>query len=171
MDFLTSISNFNWADYAVIAFILISTLISLVRGFVREAISLCTWIIAFWIAFAFSNIMSVFFEGYIQTQSIRVVVSFVLLFVIVLIFGGVVNFLIGELVNKTGLSGTDRTLGTVFGFMRGILLVALLMLLGMMTSFSHADWWKHSILIPHFKELVQWMQHFLPGKWSVALGK
>jgi membrane protein required for colicin V production len=166
MNFLTTVAHFNWFDFTIVGLILVSVLISLVRGFVRESISLLTWLIAFGVAYKFCNPLGNLFLNYIKTPSIRVVIGFIILFVLILILGGVINFLISELVSKTGLSGTDRALGMIFGFGRGVVLVAILLLLGNMTSFSHEEWWKNSVLIPHFKGVANWLQQYMPQKLS-----
>ncbi|MFA6409151.1 MAG: CvpA family protein [Gammaproteobacteria bacterium] len=154
----------NWADYAILIIVGVSTLVSLVRGFVREAISLCTWIIAAWIAFKFSSLCANLFIGYIKTPSLRLVVAFLILFVGILIIGALINFLIYELISHTGLSGTDRVLGMLFGAGRGLLLVGVLVLLGNMSAATKDKWWTDSVLIPRFQGLATWLHSFLPEK-------
>jgi len=155
---------FNWADYAILGIVGISMVISLMRGFVREAISLITWIVAIWVAYKFNGVIAGFLTHYIKTPSIRLVVAFVLLFIIVLIIGALINFLISQLITSTGLGGTDRVLGILFGILRGILLVGVLILLAEMTTLPKDPWWEKSVFIPHFKSLTTWMHGYLPEK-------
>ena len=115
---------FTWVDWAIIAIIAISSLISLKRGFVKEALSLVTWIIAGVVAWMFGGALSQHLTDFIEMPSARVIAGCAILFVATLLVGALVNFLIGELVRVTGLSGTDRFLGMVFGGARGALLVA-----------------------------------------------
>lgn len=96
---------------AILAIIAISSLISLKRGFVKEALSLLTWIIAGAVAWMFGGSLSQYLEAYIQTPSARVIAGCAILFVATLLVGAMINFLIGELIRVTGLSGTDRFLG------------------------------------------------------------
>lgn len=80
-----------------------------------------------------------------------------ILFIATLIIGAIVNYVISQLVDKTGLSGTDRVLGACFGLLRGVLIVAaLLFFVDTFTNFSQSDWWKNSKLIPHFGFIVEW---------------
>jgi membrane protein required for colicin V production len=153
---------FNWADYFIIAIIFISTVISLMRGFTSEALSLIIWIIAAVIAFKGAPSVGKFFSNIVQTASIRFLIGFVAIFIIILIMGAVINHLMGIFVLSTGLSGTNRLLGMVFGFGRGILLIAIFILFARSTSLVRDTWWQSSQLIPHFRETTNWLHQFLP---------
>jgi membrane protein required for colicin V production len=107
-----------WIDYAILAIIGISTLVSLVRGFTKEAVSLVIWIGAFFIASTFyANLANLLTN--ISDQFLRNAAAISILFITTLVLGALLNYLIGQLVNKTGLSGTDRVLGLVFGRFEG----------------------------------------------------
>ena len=160
----------NWADYAIIITILLSIVISLVRGFVREAMSLASWILALWVGLTFSSTLATLLEAYIKTAPLRMVVAFFILFAITLILGAIINFVICQFVKKTGLSGTDRMLGMVFGLGRGVLLVALLLLVAQLSSLPNDTWWTTSVLISKFTGIVTWIQGFLPDTLTVNTG-
>jgi len=162
--------SLNWADCFIIAVITISMLLSLIRGFVREVLSLATWVVAFVVAFKFSGKLAVVFAGYLKTPSLRLAIAFAILFIITLILGGLFGFLLSQLIVKTGLSGTDRILGMVFGVARGVLVITVLLLLVTVTTHKDAGWEQHSVLIPHFRWLVHWLRGFLPAK-MVGLAK
>ncbi len=151
-----------WVDYAILGIIGLSALISLVRGFVRETVSLLIWVAAFVVAWTYFREMAAHLSGWIETPSLQLGVAFILLLLVVLILGGLVGFLIGQLVDKTGLSGTDRLLGMVFGAARGAVLVAILVLLAGLTPFPQDPWWMQSLLIPHFQNLAVWLLSLLP---------
>ena len=157
----------NWADYAIIITILLSIVISLVRGFVREAMSLASWILALWVGITFSPALASLLEAFIKPPPLRMVVAFFILFAITLILGAIINFVICQFVKKTGLSGTDRMLGMVFGLGRGVILVALLLLVGGLSSLDNDSWWTTSVLIPKFSGMVTWIQGFLPDTLTV----
>ncbi len=157
-----SFQSIGWADWTIIGIIVASTLISLIRGFVREALSLATWAIAAWVGFKFSLPFSKLLPAFIHSPTIRNVTAFAILFLATLIVGVLINILISTLVNKTGLSGTDRLLGMCFGVARGVLLVAVIVLLVNMTQVKKDEWFEQSQLIPHFQGLATWLQEFLP---------
>ncbi|MEC8880501.1 MAG: CvpA family protein [Pseudomonadota bacterium] len=145
----------NLADGIILFIIAASALISVRRGFTREAFSLLTWVAAFIVARLFSPALEVLLADSIETPSLRLAVAFGLLFTVTLIVGALINHLLGELIRVTGLSGTDRLLGMVFGALRGALVVVVLGALGH-HLFSEDAWWRESLLVPHFAMLEDW---------------
>ena len=150
-----------WIDYVILGIIGLSALISLIRGFVREALSLMVWVAAFWVAWSFFRELAAQLDWF-NVPSVRLGVAFAMLFVATLMLGALVNFLVSQLVEKTGLSGTDRLIGVLFGAARGALLVAVLVLLAGLTPFPEDPWWKDSQLIGYFQELAIWLKTLLP---------
>nr|WP_218057648.1 CvpA family protein [Gilliamella apicola] len=151
----------NWVDFTIIGVIVFSALISIVRGFVREALSLISWILAFFIASRF-YIYIVAYLTYFDSELMRIAVAVAILFVSTLLVCSVVSYIIGELVQKTGLSGTDRVLGIGFGVLRGILVVAaILFLVDTFTPLSQSPFWTRSQLIPHFSFIIRWFFDFI----------
>lgn len=159
---MQAISSLNWADYTILVVLAFSVIISLIRGFVREAMSLITWVAAFWIAFTFYGILSSMLEGDIHSANLRMIVAFGGLFLATLIIGGLINYLIGHLVDRTGLSGTDRVLGLGFGFARGVLLVTVMLMLAELTPMPNDVWWRTSVLIPQFQPIEKWLRGYMP---------
>ena len=138
-------------DIAIVAIIAISGCISLVRGFVKEAMSLVIWLTAFVVAMTFKELIAELLVNMIALASMRQLAAWLMLFVGTLLFGAMVNFLLGKLVSSTGLSGTDRTLGLVFGVFRGLLVVlALVVMLPEALPVDQDLWWTSSKLIPVF---------------------
>jgi membrane protein required for colicin V production len=144
----------NWIDFVIIGVIALSALISLIRGFVKEALSLVIWFGAFFIASNYYERLAVYFTNF-QDDMVRKGAAIALLFVTTLIVGAIVNYVVAQLVEKTGLSGTDRVLGVVFGTLRGLLIVtALLFFMDAFTTFSTSEWWRDSQLIPEFSRII-----------------
>jgi membrane protein required for colicin V production len=160
------VSSFNWVDCAIIGIILISVLISLVRGFVREALSLATWIGAIWVGIHYYAAASIWLEPHISSTPIRMGVAFFILFIIALLIGSIISFILVRFIHKTGLSGTDRTLGIVFGLARGFIVVSIALLMGQMIfpvgSSSAANVFAESALASQFTPIMDWLKEFLP---------
>ena len=127
----------------------------------REAFSLAAWILAFWVSWTFFRDLSVHMP-WVEVPSLRLGAAFVTLFLVTLILGALVNFLIGQLVDKSGLSGTDRMVGVLFGAARGVVLVSILVLLAGLTPFPEDPWWQESQLLGYFSELAVWLRDLLP---------
>jgi len=155
-----------WPDIAILVIVSISALISLFRGFVREVLSVVAWVVAFWVAFRFSSKFAPLFEAFVELPSVRTVLAFVVLLVATLVVIGLVNFLIAKIIDSTGLTGTDRALGMIFGILRGVAIVGVLVFLAGATPFPQDDWWRQSIFISHFEELAEFMLQFLPPNFA-----
>lgn len=158
-----------WVDYAILAVIGLSALISVLRGFIREALSLAGWVLAFWVSLTFSASVAGLLADKIATPSVREAVAFFALFVGVLLLTAVAIYVAGLLIDKTGLSGTDRMLGVVFGVARGAIIVALLVLLAGLTPLPRDPWWHESLFIPHFQALAAEIQRLLPPDIAARL--
>lgn len=158
--------SFTWVDYFIIVVILFSTLISLMRGFSAEAISLFTWVVAVIVAFKFTRALGDLLSGLIHNSSLRFIVSFIILFILIMIIGTVINHILGAMIKNSGLSSTNRILGMLFGFARGVLLIAIFILFAKMTSVIREAWWQSSALIPYFHGLVNWLQQFIPDHFN-----
>lgn len=152
----------NWFDLAIIGVVLIFFVIGIVRGFIREVLSLLSWILAFWVAFTFADPISHIFQAYIEAPVLRIVASFAALFISTLILLTVISFLIHKLLSVSGIKGTDRALGGLFGGVKGLVIIALLMLFAHETVLPQEKWWRNSLLAGHFQPLVLIIRDLLP---------
>lgn len=152
-----------WIDYTFLGLILISSVIGFFRGFIREAFSLLVWMIAIWVGLTFSREFSSLLETVISYPSARIAASFAILFFVTLILGALISYLLGELVRKTGLTGTDRFIGMIFGIARGLVVVAIMVMLAGLTPLPEDSWWKQSELIPPFQALAVWLRDHIPS--------
>lgn len=152
-----------WIDYAILGVITLSALVGFFRGFVREAIGLATWVLAFFIAYKLAEPMAGLLENWISVRSVRLAAAFGGLFIITLVIGAIVNYSIAKLVTGTGFAGTDRALGGVFGVLRGAAILVLLVLFAGLTAVPRDDWWQQSIFIAHLQEGALSVRAWLPS--------
>lgn len=152
----------NWADIIILSIIGISVIIGLLRGFVREVLSLVAWVAAFWIAFAFTQRASGLLTEHVSIPTARYVIAFVCLLLLALLAIGLINHFIGKLISRGGLGGTDRMLGLVFGVVRGVAIVGILVFLAGLTPVPQDPWWRESVLLGHFESLALIAISFLP---------
>ncbi len=120
------------------------------------------WGVATWVGLHFSRSLSELIESLIRSPSARIIVAFIILFLITLVLGALVSYLLGELVKKTGLTGSDRFAGMIFGITRGLIVVSLVVMLAGLTPLPEDTWWKESVLIPPFQSLAVWLRDFIP---------
>ena len=116
-------AHLNWVDWFILVILAVSILVSLWRGFAREAISLAAWVAAFIVANVFVDQLAGVLASWINNITGRYVAAYAILFVGTLMLGGVTGILAAQLMKVTGLSVLDRVLGTVFGFARGVILI------------------------------------------------
>jgi len=152
-----------WIDYAIIGLIAISAILGITRGFVREVFSIAAWVAAIWVGLSFSRELSFYLRTLIEHPAGRMAAAFAGLVVITLIVGGLVGFLVRQIIDKTGLTGSDRLAGLVFGIARGMVVVAMLVLLAGLTSLPNDSWWRESMLIAPFQSLALWLRDQAPA--------
>lgn len=152
-----------WIDYAIITLVLISSVIGLLHGFVREAFSLVIWVVALGVGLSFSKDFSSLLTGMISYPSIRSAIAFLILFIATLIVGALLNYLLSGLVKTTGLTGSDRFIGMFFGIARGVIIVSIVVMLAGLTPLPEDSWWKESVLIPLFQSLAVWLGNYIPS--------
>lgn len=152
----------TWADYAILGTITISILVGALRGFIKEVFSLVVWAAAFIIAYQYGGDVAALMDNHISLPSARTAMGFTGLFIVVLLIGGLLNYLLGRLVESTGLTGTDRLLGGVFGTARGLALVVAVLLVAGFTPIPADPWWKDAQLIQRMMPFVEWSSGFLP---------
>ncbi|AMA64913.1 Colicin V production protein [Candidatus Arsenophonus lipoptenae] len=146
-----------WIDYGIVAIISFSTFIGLIRGFIRELVSLITWCCAFFITSEFYSYIASYFTNFFDNILISNIITILFLFIFILIIGLIVGNIISLLISKTGLTGIDRVLGFFFGILRGVIITSIIIFfIDIFTPISQSDDWKKSELIYKFINIVNW---------------
>ncbi len=149
-------------DYVVIGIVGLSLLFGLWRGVVGELIALAAWVLAVIAALEFGGWAGEMVFAGIADPAIRTLAGCVLLFVGVLVVMALVRMLVNSMVKALGLSVSDRILGMVFGVVRGLLVVMVLVGLGGMTSLPKQGWWKDAMLAQPMEIAVLVVKPWLP---------
>lgn len=159
-----SLSSINWIDVALGGAVVISMIVGVSRGLIREVLSLIAWALSIWVAYRFSQDVSKTIQQFIQDEQISYLAAFGGLFLVTLFAIGMLNLLIGMLLNLTKLSGTDRLLGVIFGFLRGIIIAALLVFVGrFIPDLTESQMWKNASFVRPFSGLANWGINRLPA--------
>jgi membrane protein required for colicin V production len=157
----------NAADYVILAIVVVSTLLSLRRGFTVEAFSLSAWIAAFVIGRLFSAPLAYLLTDYLDPPSAREPVAFIGLFIVTLIVAALIKRLLKEVISASGLTTMDRVMGMAFGALRGIILI--IFGLGVLSRLFDMDgdpWWKESLFIPHIMLIEGWTYTVAHDVWQ-----
>ena len=156
-------------DIAIIAVVLLSTVLAMVRGVVRELVALAAWFVGLAAAISFSGVVAEQL-GWINVPPLaRELLAFVLILVLVLIAGALTGALLRGAVRAIGLRFLDRFLGGVFGLMRGVLAVLVFALLAGITTLPQRDWWQNSMFGPALGVAALSLRPYLPPSWASRL--
>jgi membrane protein required for colicin V production len=152
----------NWVDVIILMITAVSCLFGLWRGLVREVLSLLVWIAAILIARVYSASLAPIVGGWIDSEAMRHVFAFAVLFIVILIAGAVLNHLVAKLIDISGLKITDRLLGALFGIARGVVIVMVFVFFGA-EFFVTEIWWENSIFIPYAIDFIGYSRMFITG--------
>ena len=149
-------------DILIIVAIAISIIVGIFRGLVKEAISIGALLFAIWAALYFGPSVGNVSESWLSSAELQMWFGRVLVFAVILALGGLLGWGISKLVRLSVLSGMDRFLGSLFGALRGILLVAVFIIGGQFAGFDNDEWWLNSRLMPHFEVVAEWIKVMAP---------
>jgi membrane protein required for colicin V production len=158
---------FNQVDIVILIITVLSSAFGLWRGLIKEVLSLLTWIAALLVSRVYSEPLAGLMTGVIENDGIRYVSAFAILFVIVMMFGTFLNFLMSKLLNVTGLKLADRLLGAGFGVARGVIIVLVIMFITSMFV-SETERWQQSRFVPYGMDLIEKSQVFIGDMNSVS---
>ena len=156
-------------DIIIAVAIVVSVIVGFVRGFIKEAISITALLLAIWAALYFGPAVGDFAASWLDSRELQMWFGRILVFAVILSIGGLIGWGVSKLVRLSVLSGMDRLAGAVFGAGRGILIIALLILVGEFSGFSNDNWWQSSILIPHLEAVAEWITVMAPQGYEILV--
>jgi membrane protein required for colicin V production len=135
-------------DYIILGIILLSAVIGLVRGFLKEVCSLVTWVLAFWLAWKYGPSVAPHLGGVLSQEPYGLWAGRAIVFVVVLVAGAIIGFTVNHFVRLSLFSGLDRMLGFLLGLLRGLVIVGLVVILAQTAKLDGEGWWQRSKLVP-----------------------
>ena len=156
----------TWIDYVVLGIIGVSVLLSVIHGFVRELLSLASWVVSFLVAQYFASQAAAFLPAALENQSLRLLAGFLAVFLIVLLASTLLAIAISSLIKRAGLGATDRMLGAVFGLVRGIAVVTVIVLLAGLTALPTTPAWRQAMTSAPLEALANTVKVWLPSDLS-----
>ena len=156
----------TFIDIIVLAILGVSILYGVFRGLVREVLALVAWVGAFLIANLFAPEAAKLLPEAMASEEIRLLVSFVIVFIVVLVGLSVLAILASKVVKIVGLGPADRVVGGVFGLVRGVLVVMILVLLAGLTSLPRQPAWRDAALGGALVASAEYAKAWLPADLS-----
>jgi membrane protein required for colicin V production len=152
------------ADVFLILVLLGSTIIGLLRGLVREAVSLLFWVVAIWAAWKLGPIVEPHLGGLLAEPAVAPWVGRLVILILVLLAGWVIGMLLSYFTRSMGLGLVDRIMGLLFGLLRGLVLMGLIIIGGELLNLNHEEWWHRSKLVPFGETVGDWLRAMVGEK-------
>lgn len=159
MNWVVSLAAYDWICVAVL---LASLLLGAWRGLVYEVMSVLGWVASFILAQMFAGTLANHVPLESATEEVRYAIAFVVLFVLGAFVGGLLASLVRRMANAIGLRPVDRTLGAVFGVLRGVMLLLVVAVVVNMTSLRESAWWQESFSAKLSTDVLGQLKPVLP---------
>jgi membrane protein required for colicin V production len=143
------------ADYWVVAIVLLSAIIGLMRGFLREAVAVVSLLLALFIAWHIGPKLAPHLGGLLADESVRPWAARAILLLVVLFIGSIVGVLIAHFVRLSIFMGTDRFLGFTLGAVRAGIVLGVLVIICQLLRLDDEGWWRESRLIPYAERIAE----------------
>jgi len=154
--------TWNWLDCILAVIIVASVVTAMMKGFVRELITLASVLIGLVVAAIGYARAAVWFEDLTKSHEIALGLGFLVLFVATLLAGALVGAVARKLIKTAGIQWFDRFLGGVFGLVRGILVDAIL-LMALLAFAIKPDAVQQSALAPYVTTGTRAIAFLMPG--------
>lgn len=151
----------NFIDYLILAVLLVSLFLGFFRGFLGEAISLISWLGGLWLAWHYAYLIEPYLGGLIAQPPLNTWAARTIMLLAVLVTGWLLAGVVTYFAHQSGISlMLDRLLGMLFGLIRGVVLVAIIVMLGIQVQLERTEWWQGSRFMPIAVEVSGWVKGF-----------
>jgi membrane protein required for colicin V production len=148
-------------DHVFAIILLASGILGLIRGFVREAVALLTWLVALWVAWHYSDLVNPWLGGALAAPGVREWAGRAIILLIVLLIGAVVGSIAGYFAQRAaGIAAVDRLVGATFGLVRGLVIVGLIVIAGRAVDLDREPWWEKTRSMPFAAAVANWLERY-----------
>lgn len=159
----------NWADYGILAILVLSALVGLLRGFTREFFGLATWVLAIALCVWFGRDAVQWLAPHIATPVLRTAAAYGGLFLAGLLVGGVITAVLVARIRRSAFSSADRTMGAGIGLIRGVLVVGVAVLVARTMELNREPWWQQAALLAPGEVVADGIDVLVPDGWLAPL--
>ena len=147
-------------DYVILFLVGVSAAVGVWRGFTSEVMSIVTLLAAIFLAWMFAPAIEPALGEWASEGEVRLWVARIVVFVLVLLIGGLISWVARKLIRHTGLTGLDRTLGAAFGLLRAAVLVGLGVLVMQFAELDRESWWQEARLRPYAERAATAVKYY-----------
>ena len=149
------------ADHLFAIILLASGVLGYLRGFIREAIALLTWLIGLWLAWHFAHLVNPWLGGALAEPGVREWAGRAVVLFGVLLVGAGIGGIVGYYMRRAaGFAPVDRLVGALFGLMRGVVVIGLLVIGGRAVDLDLEPWWDKSRSMPVAEAVANWLEQY-----------
>ena len=148
----------NGVDVGITIIMILSCTVGALRGFVKETISLLSWLVAAWFAITNASAGAQTIIPMVGNEAVALLIALIGIFIAVLMLGAIMNKIISFVIAKVGLGPFDKIIGILFGFIRGVILIVMILYAAILFDFNHTATWESSVLVPFFMKVLHWFQ-------------
>ncbi len=144
-------------DYVILVAVAVSAIVGVIRGLIKELLALLSWVVSIWLAIHYAADVALYLGPYLQSPQLQYVVALAGIFVVSLLSFSLVALILVKLLNTVGIAGTDRSLGALFGLVRGIAITLAVVFVLRLTPAAGQDWYTDSLLVPYFGPVYEFL--------------
>lgn len=161
--------NVNTVDLILLGVLGFSMLLGAWRGLVYEVLSVVGWVAAFYAAQWFAPQVGLWLPLDSVSEPVRYAAAFALVFVAAVFAAGLLASVVKRLIDGIGLRPVDRTMGAVFGLLRGVILLLAATVVIDMTGLKSSPWWQTSRGAMLLTDSLKNLKPVLPAQFAKYL--
>jgi membrane protein required for colicin V production len=151
----------NGADHLFAIILLASGVLGVIRGFIREAVSLLSWLIALWVAWHYAGLLDPWLGGALAEPGVREWAGRAIVFLVVLLLGSLAGSAAAYFAHRAaGLAALDRVIGATFGLLRGVVIIGLIVIGGRAVRLDGEPWWQNTRSMPVAEAVANWLERY-----------